>query len=84
MADTRYSTAGRRWPLIGELSMWKLLVLQDIIILGGFGVAALWFPASLLTFQAKVAGFIGWPPASWLTKSDTIVMLLDGAYTYTI
>jgi len=52
-------------------------VLQDLLVLAALGTASIWFPSELVTFQAKVAGLIGWPPAGWITKSDTILTLLQ-------
>lgn len=75
---TRAVDEGFSLPILGRVTMWKLIVLQDILVLGFLGLSALVYPAWLITWQARIAGMIGFPPASWLTKSDTIVMMLSG------
>jgi hypothetical protein len=65
-------------PVLGTITGWKLVLLQDIVLLGIFGISALLFPAALINAESKFLGFTGWPTGRLLAKSDNIVTILAG------
>jgi hypothetical protein len=71
---------GAKVPFL-DVPYWKALVLNDCLVYAALGLFLIVRPEMSLRLTSMLTNVVSWPPVAWLSKSETVDVLIEAIGT---